>query len=101
MFLSFKENSFAGRTIEIFEGQKVIETGPYAIVRHPMYTGIILMFLFAPLALGSFWAVIPFIPVCAGIAIRILNKEKILKQGLPGYSAYCEKVRYRLVPFVW
>ena len=101
VFLSFKENAFAGRTVEVFEGQKVIDTGPYAVVRHPMYAGIIPMFLFMPLALGSLWAVIPFIPVCAIIILRILNEEEVLRRDLPGYNEYCEKVRYRLLPFVW
>jgi len=101
IFLAFKENAYAGRTVEIFTGQKVIDTGPYAIVRHPMYSGIIPMFLFLPLALGSFWAIIPFIPVAGIIIVRILNEEAVLKQGLPGYQAYCEKVRYRLVPYIW
>jgi protein-S-isoprenylcysteine O-methyltransferase Ste14 len=101
MFLSFKENIFAARTVEVFEGQKVIDTGPYAVVRHPMYAGIITMFLFIPTALGSFWALIPFIPVCVIIILRILNEEEVLRRDLSGYNAYCEKVRYRLVPFVW
>jgi len=101
MFLSFKENIFAGRTVEVFEGQKVIDTGPYAVVRHPMYAGILPLFLFIPTALGSYWALIPFIPVCVIIILRILNEEEVLKRDLPGYKAYCEKVRYRLVPFVW
>lgn len=101
IFLAFKANPFAARTVEVFEGHKVIDTGPYAVVRHPMYAGIIPMFLFMPMALGSFWALIPFIPVCMIIIPRTLNEEEVLKQNLPGYIAYCKKVRYRLVPFVW
>lgn len=101
VFLAFKENPFAARTVEVFEEQKVIDTGPYAVVRHPMYAGIIPMYLFMPLALGSFWAVIPFIPVCAIIILRTLNEEEVLRRDLAGYSAYCKKVRYRIVPFVW
>jgi len=102
VFLVFKENVFAGRTIEIFKGQKVINTGPYAVIRHPMYAGVIPMYLFMPLALGSFWAVIPFIPVVfIIIVLRILNEEEVLKRDLPGYVGYCKKVRYRLIPFVW
>ncbi|MFC1700366.1 methyltransferase family protein [Patescibacteria group bacterium] len=101
VFLSFKENAFAGRTVEIFKGQKVIDTGPYAIVRHPMYAGVVPMFLFMPLALGSFWAMLFFAPICAIIILRILNEEEVLRKGLPGYTAYCKKVRYRLIPFVW
>lgn len=101
IFLAFKENSFAGRTVEIFEGQRVIDTGPYAVVRHPMYAGMIPMFLFMPLALGSFWALLSFIPVCIIIILRTLNEEKVLTRDLVGYSAYCQKVRYRLIPFIW
>jgi protein-S-isoprenylcysteine O-methyltransferase Ste14 len=101
VFLSFKENAFAARTVEVFAGQKVISTGPYAVVRHPMYVGLIMMFLFIPLALGSFWALLFFIPVCAIVIVRILNEEKVSQRDLPGYKEYCEKVRYRLVPFVW
>ena len=101
VFLTFKNNAFAARTVEVFDGQRVIDTGPYAVVRHPMYIGIIPMFLFMPLALGSYWAMIPMIPVCAVIILRILNEEEVLKRDLPGYDAYCAKVRYRLVPFVW
>lgn len=101
VFLSFKENPFAARTVEVFPDQRVIDTGPYAVVRHPMYAGIIPMFLFTPLALGSFWAVIPFLPVCAAIILRLLNEEDVLRRDLPGYRDYCKKVRYRLVPFLW
>jgi len=101
VFLSFKENVFAARTVEVFEEQKVIDTGPYAVVRHPMYAGLIPMFLFMPLALGSLWAIIFMIPVCVVIIFRALNEEEVLKRDLPGYGAYCEKVRYRLVPLVW
>ncbi len=101
VFLAFKENAFAGRTVEIFKGQKVIDTGPYSIVRHPMYTGMIPLFLFTPLALGSFWAIIAYIPVSFVIILRIFNEEAMLKRDLPGYKEYCQKVRYRLIPFVW
>lgn len=101
VFLAFRENVFAGRTVEIFEGQKVIDGGPYAIVRHPMYSGLIPMFLFTPLALGSFWALLLMIPVVAAIIIRTLDEEKFLRRDLPGYGAYCAKVRYRLVPGIW
>lgn len=101
VFLSFKENTYAARTVEVFENQKVIDTGPYATLRHPMYAGMIPMFLFTPIALGSFWALIPIIPVCVIIILRALNEEEVLRRDLPGYDAYCEKVRYRLVPFVW
>lgn len=101
IFLTFKANVFAGRTVEVFKGQKVIDTGPYALIRHPMYAGFILMFFFMPIALGSFWAVIAFIPECIIIILRALNEEEVLKRDLPGYTAYCKKVHYHLVPLLW
>ncbi len=100
-FLVLKENSYASRIIEVEKGQKVISTGPYATVRHPMYSGVMLLFLFTPLALGSFWALIPFIPLPALLVLRILNEEKVLLRDLPGYKEYCQKTRYRLLPFIW
>ncbi len=101
VFLAFKENVFAGRTVEVFEGQKVIDTGPYAVVRHPMYAGVIPMFLFLPVALGSFWALILFVPVCAVVVLRILNEEKVLAENLAGYKEYLKKTKYRLIPGLW
>lgn len=101
VFLAFKENPYAARTVEVFKGHKVISSGPYAVVRHPMYAGIIPMYLFMPLALGSFWALIPSIAVVAIIVARALNEEAVLKRDLPGYKEYCKKVHYRLIPFVW
>lgn len=101
VFLSFKENPFAARTIEVFDDQKVIDTGLYSKVRHPMYTGVILMYSFTPTALGSFWALPIIIPVIAIIIFRTLNEEEVLKRDLPGYAAYCEKVQWRLLPYVW
>lgn len=101
VFLAFRENTFAARTIEVVEGQEVVRTGPYAVVRHPMYVGIILMYLFIPMALGSFWAVLFFVPVCGLIIARIYNEEEVLKRDLSGYVEYCKEVPYRLVPFVW
>jgi protein-S-isoprenylcysteine O-methyltransferase Ste14 len=101
IFYVFKENSYAARTIEVEEGQLVITTGPYSIIRHPMYLGSLIMFLLTPIALGS-WLALPvfflYIPI---IIFRILNEEKVLRRGLPGYSEYCKKRRYRLIPFVW
>jgi len=96
------ENRFASSIIEISNEQKVIETGPYRIVRHPMYTGGLTLLVFTPLALGSFWALIP-IGVCAltAIIVRILNEEKLLILNLPGYQEYCQKTRFRLIPFIW
>ncbi len=96
-----KENSYASRTIEVEQGQKVIMTGPYKIIRHPMYLGVILMFLLTPLALGSSWALIAFLPLIPLIVLRILNEEKVLVNELSGYKEYCQKTRYRLLPFIW
>ena len=101
VFLSFRENAFAGRTIEVVEGQHVIATGPYAVVRHPMYAGLLPIFLAMPVALGSWWALLFFFPVCAGIVPRLLDEERFLRRDLQGYSDYCRRVRYRLVPWVW
>jgi len=100
-FLVFKENSYAGRTIEVVKGQKVISTGPYAIIRHPMYFGAIVMYLATPIALGSYWALPPFVLMLPVFVYRILNEEEVLRRGLPGYKEYCKKTRYRLLPFVW
>ncbi len=100
-FLTIRENRYAARVVEVDAGQKVIDTGPYAVVRHPMYLGTILMFLATPLALGSFWALFVFLPVPALIILRIRNEEEVLVRELPGYAEYRQKTRYRLVPGVW
>lgn len=94
-------NRFAARTIQVEAGQKVIEGGPYALVRHPMYFGMLGMWLCIPLALGSYVALLVFVLLVPVIVLRLLNEEKVLRQELPGYEAYCEKTRFRLVPFVW
>ena len=83
------------------EGQKVVTTGPYSLVRHPMYAGIILMYLSIPVALGSYWALAFFVPVVALIVVRALAEERVLMRDLEGYPEYAQKVRYRLVPRVW
>ncbi|MDD1757895.1 MAG: isoprenylcysteine carboxylmethyltransferase family protein [Methanotrichaceae archaeon] len=97
----FKENSYAARIIEVEENQKVITTGPYSIVRHPMYLGSIIMYLLTPIALGSWWAVPIFLLFIPLLIWRILNEEKVLQRDLPGYLEYCRKKRYRLLPHVW
>ena len=100
-FLVFKQNSFAGRTVEIFKGQKLVTTGPYSSVRHPMYSAQLLIYLSLPIALGSYWALIFFLAMPAVLVYRLLDEEKILRKGLAGYNAYCKKTPYRLIPFVW
>jgi protein-S-isoprenylcysteine O-methyltransferase Ste14 len=99
--LVLRENSYASRVIEIGKGQKVVTTGPYSIVRHPMYLGMALLLLFTPTALGSFWTLIPFGAIIVSLVPRIIDEEKMLMKRLPGYRKYCGKVKYRLVPFVW
>ncbi|MGB8012849.1 MAG: isoprenylcysteine carboxylmethyltransferase family protein [Terriglobales bacterium] len=101
MFWVLKANSFAGATIRVEPGQQVISSGPYGIVRHPMYLGASVMFLFAPLALGSYFAFPVFALFIPIIVFRLLNEEKVLRQELPGYSEYCLETRFRLVPRVW
>jgi protein-S-isoprenylcysteine O-methyltransferase Ste14 len=101
IFSVFRENQYTSRIIEVERGQKVISTGPYSIVRHPMYAGIILMFIFMPIALGSFWALIPLSPAIGIIIPRLLNEEIVLSKELKGYEEYTKKVRYRLIPGVW
>jgi len=96
-----KENSFASRTVEIEEGQKVISTGPYRLVRHPMYFGAVLMLLFMSLALGSWWSLPGFLLAIPLIVLRLLNEEKMLCRDLPGYSDYCLRTRFRLFPLLW
>ena len=96
-----RENAYLSRTVEVQEGQQVISTGLYGVVRHPMYLATLFMFLPMPLILGSFWGLIPFALYPVGIVIRILNEEKVLTEELDGYAEYKTKVRYRLIPFVW
>ena len=99
--LTIRENRFASRVIEVQDKQAVITTGPYALVRHPMYLSMILVLGLSPLALGSWWGALPCLAIPALLAVRIVNEEQLLRQGLRGYEDYTRKVRYRLVPFVW
>jgi protein-S-isoprenylcysteine O-methyltransferase Ste14 len=101
VFWVFRENRYASRVVEVAEGQQVIDSGPYAAVRHPMYIGSIVMYVFSPLVLGSWWAVIPALPIIPVLVVRLLDEEKVLAQGLPGYEEYRQKVKYRLLPGVW
>ncbi len=96
-----RENSFSGSTIQTFEGQKVISSGPYGLIRHPMYGASLVMITGVPLALGSWWGLAISALTLPVLVWRILDEEKLLKQDLPGYSEYQQKVRYRLVPYLW
>lgn len=100
-FFVVRENRFAASTVQVAEGQTVVSTGPYAIVRHPMYAGAILVFVGMPLALGSWWGFL-FVPLfVAGFAWRLLDEERFLGANLPGYADYTRKVSYRVIPYVW
>ncbi|MES2073945.1 MAG: isoprenylcysteine carboxylmethyltransferase family protein [Pseudomonadota bacterium] len=101
VFAVFRENSFASATVELAPGHKVITTGPYAIVRHPMYTGGLVLLLGTPLALGSWWGLLMFLPLLGAVLWRLLEEEKFLSASLPGYAQYRQTVRYRLLPFIW
>lgn len=101
VIMVFRENSYASRVVEINSGQKVISTGPYAIVRHPMYSGNLLMYGFTPLALGSWWALAGSVLITVLIIFRILSEEKFLSENLEGYREYKQKTLYRLIPRIW
>ena len=101
IFLSLRENTFAAVNIEVEPGQTVISTGPYAIVRHPYYLGLILWIIATPLALGSCWGLVTLVPMLLVIAERIAYEERFLKDQLRGYGDYCKRVRFRLLPLVW
>jgi protein-S-isoprenylcysteine O-methyltransferase Ste14 len=101
VFMVFKTNSYTSATIEVSEGQKVISTGVYSIVRNPMYFGAVLILVFMPMALDSLWGLIPSLFICIFVILRLLDEEKVLLKDLDGYSAYCEKTRYRLIPYIW
>ncbi len=96
-----RENTYLSRTIEVQKSQKVIDTGLYGIVRHPMYSATILMFLSIPLVLGSLFSFLIFLIYPFAIAFRIKNEETVLENGLEGYAEYKKKVKYRLIPFIW
>ena len=101
VFLVFKENTFTSATIEVDREQKVIFTGPYALVRHPMYSGALLMLFGTPVALGSWWGLLTFIPMAMVIVWRLFDEEKFLSKNLAGYTEYCIKVRWRLIPGIF
>jgi len=101
VFLTFRENSFTAGTIEIAEGQPVIDSGPYAIVRHPMYAGALVLVAGIPLALGSWWGLIPAALLAPVMVWRLMREETFLAANLAGYDAYRRRVRFRLAPGVW
>ena len=96
-----RENAYLSRTIKVEEGQKVVDTGLYAVVRHPMYMATILLFLMIPIVLGSWYALIVFLFYPAIIIVRLKDEEDLLSRELSGYVAYKQKVKYRIIPFVW
>jgi len=99
--LVLRTNTYASRVIEVEQGQQVISSGPYAFVRHPMYLAMILMMTASPLALGSYWAMLPSVLFIALLAARAKNEEELLQKELKGYTEYMQKTRYRLFPGVW
>ena len=101
LFYVFKQNTFLSATIEVQEEQQVISTGLYGIVRHPMYLGAIILLLFTPIALGSYYGLLPVFLLTFVIIYRAIDEEKDLKQNLVGYKEYCEKVKYHFLPFIF
>jgi protein-S-isoprenylcysteine O-methyltransferase Ste14 len=101
IFFVFRENTFTSATIELAPDQKVISTGPYARVRHPMYAGALIMLLGIPIALGSKWGVLVIVAIIPALIWRLLDEEKFLARSLPGYVEYQNRVRYRLIPLIW
>ena len=96
-----RENEYLSRTIKVVDNQKVVDTGFYSIVRHPMYAVTLLLFLSIPLVLGSWWSFLCFLLYIPVIVVRIINEEKILEEQLEGYKEYKTRIKYRLIPFVW
>ena len=101
LFIIFRKNTFLSATIEVKSNQYVIADGPYAVVRHPMYSAAILLFLFTPLALGSVWALLTLPLMMMVLVLRCLDEEAALKSDLVGYKEYCNQLRYRLIPYIW
>lgn len=100
-FVVLRRNSYAASTVTVEPGQPVVSTGVYAIVRHPMYAGALLLIAATPLALGSYWGLLVAFASLPALIWRLLDEERILKRDLPGYVDYCRRVRYRLIPGVW
>jgi protein-S-isoprenylcysteine O-methyltransferase Ste14 len=101
IFLVYKENTFTSATIEVAKDQKVISTGPYALVRHPMYASALLYLVGTPLALGSYWGLLAVAFMMSFLIWRLVDEEKFLAKNLPGYTEYQKKVQHHLVPYVW
>jgi protein-S-isoprenylcysteine O-methyltransferase Ste14 len=101
VFRVFRANTFTAATIEVKPEQQLITTGPYAVVRHPMYAGAFAMLIGVPIALGSWWGLVPVAGLMAVIVWRLIAEERYLRANLTGYDEYCAKVRHRLVPYVW
>jgi protein-S-isoprenylcysteine O-methyltransferase Ste14 len=101
LFLVFKENKYLAHTVVVEKGQQVVTTGPYSIVRHPMYFAELIMFVFAPIGLGSYWAISADILLIVVLVARILTEEQVLLQELKGYDDYIHKTKYRLIPGIW
>jgi len=99
--LVLKENRYASRVVEVAQDQPVISTGPYAVVRHPMYVGVLMIYLASPIALGSWWAMAASCWIILVLVRRIRNEEDVLARSLPGYQAYTRITRFRLLPGVW
>ena len=96
-----RENEWLSRTVEVSEGQQVVSTGLYGVVRHPMYLATLFLFLSMPIILGSWWAVIPFLCYIPIIVLRTIDEERLLVSQLDGYADYCRRVRWRIIPYVW
>ena len=101
IFFVFKENSFASATVELAPEQRVISTGPYALVRHPMYAGGLVMLLGIPIALGSWWGLLVIVAMIPALIWRLIDEERFLARNLPGYAEYQRRLRYRLIPMIW
>jgi protein-S-isoprenylcysteine O-methyltransferase Ste14 len=101
IFLVYRENTYGAATIRVTADQRVISTGPYAVVRHPMYASASLYLIGTPLALGSLWGLVPLVLIVPALIWRLLDEERLLARDLPGYTEYQRRVRYRLLPAMW